>query len=67
MAEKIKFKATPIKLFFENRDNDYRIYAIDTRDKNVKLNKYGNATVLGICHSLELGYEYVFYLRRIAE
>jgi RecD/TraA family predicted helicase len=53
------FKCTVIRNTFSNKDNDYRIYAVDSDDMNIKRNKYGNVTILGILPELEIGVEYM--------
>lgn len=54
----ITFKCIPFHCTFQAKDNDYKIYAADCEDKNVKLNKYGNITILGNIPELSLGTEY---------
>lgn len=53
----IETKVTPIKQIFCK--GDFRIYSCTTKDPQIQLNKYSNASIKGIMQRLDLGVEYV--------
>ena len=57
--KEITFKCQVVRQTYDG--GDYKIYAVDVdKDKypEVKLTKYGNATILGEIHELGIGIEY---------
>lgn len=53
----IEAKVTPVKMIFSK--GDFRIYSCTTKNPDMQLNKYSNASIKGIMQRLDLGVEYI--------